>query len=140
MVRIGLIAALLALGLVAASPTQAKAQTPPPEQQVYGPPPPAQTPGQTPVQGTPTRGRGWGKWWKRAKCAAAITWVVGTTVFAAGKITKIKGAIKALGGIKNTAKLLVGATSRAEKMRKLGQAGAAAASYFLGIDTIKKNC
>lgn len=78
--------------------------------------------------------------WSVAKCVAAITWVVGSSVFAVAKITKIKGAIKALGGIKETAKLLVGATSKTEKAKALGKAGAAAASYFLGIDTIKNNC
>lgn len=78
--------------------------------------------------------------WDVAKCVAAITWVVGSTVFAAAKITKIKGAIKALGGIKEAAKLLVGATTWSEKLRTLGAAGAGAAAYFLGIDTIVNNC
>lgn len=79
-------------------------------------------------------------WWKIGKCVAAVTWVVGSSVFAVSKITKIKGAIKGLGGIKMTAKLLVGATSKTEKAKVLGRAGMGAASYFLGIDTIRNNC
>jgi len=78
--------------------------------------------------------------WAIAKCVAAIAWVLGSTAFAASKIAKIRGAIKALGGVKATAKLLLGATSRSEKLRALGSAGVAAASYFLGIDTIRNNC
>lgn len=78
--------------------------------------------------------------WAVAKCVAAITWVVGSSIFAVAKITKIKGAIKALGGIKETAKLLLGATSKTEKAKALGAAGASAAAYFLGIDTIVNNC
>ena len=65
---------------------------------------------------------------------------MGASVFAVAKITKIKGAIKALGGIKQTAKLVLGATSKTEKAKVLGKAGAGAAGYFLGIDTIKNNC
>ena len=66
-------------------------------------------------------------WWKIGKSVAAISWVVGSAAFAVGRITKVKGAIKELGGIKETAKLLVEATSKSEKMRALGGAGAAAA-------------
>jgi len=31
--------------------------------------------------------------WKVVKCAAAVTWVVGTSIFAVAKIAKIRGAI-----------------------------------------------
>lgn len=78
--------------------------------------------------------------WAIAKCVAAITWVIGTTVFAIGKLTKIKAGIKALGGITSTAKLLLGATSRAEKLRAIGGTMATAAADFLGIATIRDNC
>lgn len=103
--------------------------------------------GTTLVQVVKHRGGDWAygitadpDWWKVAKCVMAVTWVLGTSIFVVAKITKIRGAIRALGGIRQTAKLLVGATSRAEKMRALGRAGAGAASYFLGIDTIRTNC
>ena len=145
MLRIGMVAllAILLAGLFAGA-SSAQAQAPPApaagqQPVVYGAPP-AQTPAQTPVRGGPQHGRGWRKWWKRAKCAAAITLVFASSVFAATKIAKIRGAVRALGGIKNTAKLLVGATTRREKMRKLLQAGAGAAAYFMGIDTIKEAC
>jgi hypothetical protein len=80
------------------------------------------------------------EWFDVAKCVAAIAWVLGSSIFAVAKITKIRGAISALGGIKEAAKLLVGATSWREKMSTLGSAGAGAAGYFLGIDTIANNC
>lgn len=78
--------------------------------------------------------------WKVAKCAFAIVFVVGTSIFAASKITKIRKAIRELGGVKDTARLLVGATSRVEKLRAVGAAMGSAASYFFGIDAIKSNC
>ena len=150
MLRIGMVTllAILVAGLLAgASSAQAQAPPAPPQQPgVYGGPP-AQQPAQTPTQGEPHRGRAWRTWWKRAKCGAAVVVVVGGTVFAAAKIAKIVGLIRKLGGVKNTAKLLVGATSRSEKMKVFRAApgaslkGAmAAATYFLGIDTIKENC
>lgn len=74
------------------------------------------------------------------RCTAAITLVLSSTAFAASKIAKIRGVIKALGGVKETAKLLLGATSMSEKLGELGKAGMAAASYFFGIQTIRDNC
>jgi hypothetical protein len=79
-------------------------------------------------------------WWDVTRCVLAIGWVLGSTVFAATKITKIRAAIRGLGGITEAAKLLVGATSWAEKAQALGGAGATAAAYFMGIDTILNNC
>ena len=79
-------------------------------------------------------------WWSVAKCVAAIAWVVGSAIFAASKLTKIKSGIKTLGGIKSTAKLLLGATSAAEKASAIGSAFVGVASEFLGIDTIVDNC
>jgi hypothetical protein len=79
-------------------------------------------------------------WWRIGKCTAAITWVVGSSIFAASKMLKVRGAIKALGGVGQTARLLVGATSRAEEIRVLDGSLAGAAGYFLGIDTIRSNC
>lgn len=46
--------------------------------------------------------------WKVTKCVAAIAGVLVTTIFAAAKIVKIKKYIKALGGLKVTAELIVG--------------------------------
>ncbi|MGL5824576.1 MAG: hypothetical protein ACRCYU_07035 [Nocardioides sp.] len=78
--------------------------------------------------------------WAVAKCVAAITWVLGSSLFAVTKIAKVRGAIRALGGIRETAKLLLSATSWREKIAALGTAGAGAAAYFLGISTIVDNC
>ena len=67
--------------------------------------------------------------WQITKCAAAIGYLVGSNVVLIGKI-------KALGGAWNAAKLLLGATTRAEKVR-------AARNVFgtvLGIDVVINNC
>lgn len=76
---------------------------------------------------------------KVARCAAAITWVVGTTVLAAGKLAAIVKEIKALGGVVEAAKLLIKASTPAEKRAALGHAGSAAGA-FLGLDIVKDNC
>ena len=142
--RIGTVALLaILLAALLAAPSSAQVQSSPApavaqQSMVYGAPQ-AQAPAQTQVGG-PQRSRGWFKrWWKRAKCAAAITVVLASTVFVVSKIVKIRRAIRALGGIKKAAKALAG-KSRGEKMEKLAKAGGAAAAYFLGIDTIKEAC
>jgi hypothetical protein len=78
--------------------------------------------------------------WHVLKCVGAITWVVGTTIFAVGKLTKIKAGIKALGGIKSTAELLLKVTGWSEKMRAIGPVMAGAAADLLGITAIRDNC
>lgn len=79
--------------------------------------------------------------WKVVKCVAAITWLVGSSVFAAAKIVKIKKYIKALGGIKATAELIVGgALTTAEAGTAIGNALLGLASEILGIDAIEDNC
>jgi RHS repeat-associated protein len=82
----------------------------------------------------------WRKAYRVAKCVGAILWVVGSSLFAVTKIAKIRGAIRSLGGVRETARLIVGATSWSEKMAVLGRAGASAAAYFLGLATIEDNC
>jgi hypothetical protein len=79
-------------------------------------------------------------WWAVTKCVAAIAWVVGSTIFAASKITKIKELVKVLRGVKTTAKLLLGGTFTSEKFAYLGQAMVAAAASILGVAAIQEYC
>jgi len=78
--------------------------------------------------------------WQVTKCAAAITWVIGSTVFAAAKILRIKKYIATLGGIKSAATLLMGATTAAERLEIGGSALMNLASEILGIAAVQDNC
>ena len=78
--------------------------------------------------------------WQVTKCAAAITWVIGSTVFAAAKILRIKKYIAALGGIKSAATLLIVATTAAERLEIGGSALMNLASEILGIAAVQDNC
>ncbi|WP_085522745.1 hypothetical protein [Tuberibacillus sp. Marseille-P3662] len=71
----------------------------------------------------------WGSAWKVTKCAAFITMAV-VPVFKAYK------AVKALGGVTQTAKLLVGAGNASDFMEIAG----GAAAEILGISGIRRNC
>ncbi|MFC4619207.1 hypothetical protein ACFO4N_10825 [Camelliibacillus cellulosilyticus] len=61
-------------------------------------------------------------WFKIAACAGAIAWFIGSTIFTAAKIIKVKKYIKALGGVANAAKLMLKATTWEEKLRVGGKA------------------
>ena len=74
---------------------------------------------------------------KISKCVVAIVHLLGTTAIPAAKLLRIKKCIKALGGTKQAIKLVLGATSPAEKLKVGGQALAA---ELLGISTVKNNC
>lgn len=78
--------------------------------------------------------------WKIAACSASIAWVVGSTLFTVAKITKIKSLIKALGGIKEAAKLFAGAQTREEILSQVGAGLMGAAADLLEIVEIKNNC
>ncbi|KAL2133489.1 hypothetical protein VTI74DRAFT_2254 [Chaetomium olivicolor] len=79
-------------------------------------------------------------WWKTAKCIAAIIKLLATTAVPASKLLRIKKYIKALGGTKKAVKLLLKATSKAERLRIGGKALVNLASELLGISSVKKNC
>ncbi|KAJ4298334.1 hypothetical protein N0V88_003360 [Collariella sp. IMI 366227] len=79
-------------------------------------------------------------WWKIAQRVAAIVQLLGTTAIPAAKLLRIKKYIKALGGTKQAVKLLLGAASKAEKLKAGGQALVALAAELLGISTVKNNC
>jgi hypothetical protein len=92
----------------------------------------------------------WSTAWKIAKCAAAIAYVALTTVFIVGKAIKIVKAINAartwirsVGGATQAARLLIGASTSAERARVLAQARTLAGASvldFLGITQIKEGC
>lgn len=79
-------------------------------------------------------------WWKITKCVASVGLVVAGTFFAGTKLLKAKKYIKQLGGILETAKLLIGATSAAEKGMAALKAFAGLCGVILDIDSIKENC
>lgn len=78
--------------------------------------------------------------WKIAKCVASIVQVLATTAIPAAKILRIKKYIKALGGAKDAVKLLLGATTKAEKLKAGGEILVHLSAELLGISTVKKNC
>ncbi|KAK4035194.1 hypothetical protein C8A01DRAFT_18111 [Parachaetomium inaequale] len=78
--------------------------------------------------------------WKITKCVASIVQLLATTAVPATKLLRIKKYIKALGGTKQAVKLLLGATSRAEKLRVGGEILVNLSAELLGISTVKNNC
>ncbi|HEY0216901.1 MAG TPA: hypothetical protein VGC57_10960 [Cellulomonas sp.] len=79
-------------------------------------------------------------WWQITKCAGAIAWVVGSTVFAGAKILQIKRYINALGGVTQTAKLIMGATTAAERARGIGKGLLTLAAIISGADGVMSSC
>lgn len=87
---------------------------------------------------------------KILRCAGGIATVALTTVFVAGKALKIVKAVKAariwvneVGGAKEAARLLVGATTEAEKQKVLASArkiAGASVMDFFGITQIREGC
>lgn len=76
-------------------------------------------------------------WWG---CSLAIgEWIVLTSV-PVSKITKVKRYIEALGGLKEATKLLVGATSVAEKTVAIRDALAGLIAELVGITEVKEKC
>ncbi|GAB1312528.1 hypothetical protein MFIFM68171_02738 [Madurella fahalii] len=78
--------------------------------------------------------------WKITKCVAAIVQLLATTAVPAAKLLRIKKYIKALGGTKEAVKLLLGATTRAEKLRVGGEILVNLSAELLGISTVKTHC
>lgn len=78
--------------------------------------------------------------WQITKCAGSIAWALGSGIFAGAKLLKIKKYIKALGGVKEAAALLLGATTWAEKMEAGGSALVNLAAEISGVKDIKENC
>jgi hypothetical protein len=82
----------------------------------------------------------WSTAWHVAKCVSAIAVAMATLMIPVSKVLKLKAFVRAVGGIRTAAKLLVGATSKAEKARVIGGVVAVGAAEVLGIDAIYTNC
>ncbi|KAL2022941.1 hypothetical protein VTK56DRAFT_4156 [Thermocarpiscus australiensis] len=78
--------------------------------------------------------------WKIAKCVAAIVQLLATTAVPAAKLLRIKKYIEALGGTEQAVKLLLGATTRAEKLKAGGEILVNLSAELLGISSVKNNC
>ncbi|MGE6517613.1 hypothetical protein [Lysinibacillus sphaericus] len=72
-------------------------------------------------------------WVAIGACSAALVWFVGSNLFVAAKIIKVKKYVKALGGFKESAKLIAGATSWEEKLRVGGSALRSLAAEITGV-------
>ncbi|MFJ3389403.1 hypothetical protein [Lysinibacillus sp. NPDC086135] len=72
-------------------------------------------------------------WVAIGACSAALVWFVGSNLFVAAKILKVKKYVQALGGFKETAKLIAGATSWEEKLRVGGSALRSLAAEITGV-------
>lgn len=78
--------------------------------------------------------------WKVSTCVAAIVQLLATTAVPAAKLLRIKKYIEALGGVKQAVQLLLGATTRAEKLKAGGEALVYLSAELLGISTVQKHC
>ncbi|KAK3952710.1 hypothetical protein QBC32DRAFT_313713 [Pseudoneurospora amorphoporcata] len=78
--------------------------------------------------------------WKIAKCVASIVQLIATTAVPAAKLLKIKKYIKALGGVQESVKLMLGATTKAEKLKVGGTALVYLSAEILGISSVKAAC
>ena len=88
--------------------------------------------------------------WQVTKCAGTILWVIGTTIFTAAKIVKLKKAIKAAGGVRKAAKGIIVAIKASRGLGgkwwtkiKWSQFGSGLAGFgadLIGISDIRSNC
>ncbi len=78
--------------------------------------------------------------WQVTKCVGSIMWAIGSTAIPVAKIARIKKYIEALGGVKKAVQLMLGATSKAEKLKAGGQALVNLSAELLGISAVKANC
>lgn len=88
--------------------------------------------------------------WQVTKCAGTVLWVIGTTIFTAAKIVKIKKAIKAAGGVRKAAKGIIAAIKASKKLGgkwwtkiKWSDFGSGLAGFgadLIGISDIRSNC
>ncbi len=83
-----------------------------------------------------------------AKCGAGILQAIGSNIFAAAKIWKVKKAIDKLGGIKKVVQKIRGKKKKGKKFKDAirevfehagGGIGGIAVGFF-GVDNVQKNC
>ncbi|WP_130451262.1 hypothetical protein [Zhihengliuella halotolerans] len=73
-------------------------------------------------------------------CSAAIGTVIATTAIPVAKLLKIKRLVKAVGGVKETVKLMWGASFSYEKISALGGSIGVLAAEFIGVTSIREKC
>lgn len=73
-------------------------------------------------------------------CTGAILWAIGSTLIPAAKILKIKRYMKELGGVRESIKILWGASFNYEKLMAMGGTVAALGAELLGIAAIRQAC
>lgn len=78
--------------------------------------------------------------WSVARCVGAITAFIASNAVGAAKLLRIKKYIKALGGIRKSAKLLLKASNNQERLKEGGEALLLLAGEILGTSSIANNC
>ncbi|MEV2910802.1 hypothetical protein [Paenibacillus larvae] len=73
-------------------------------------------------------------------CSLAIAGAIVTTAIPIAKLAKIKSLVNALGGVKEAAKIIWGATTKGEKWKALGEAGKDLVAELAGITAVKTAC
>jgi hypothetical protein len=80
------------------------------------------------------------KAWKITKCAVVIVLVVESLWLPASRLLRIRRKIRELGGFKDAARLVVGATNRSEKLEAIAKIGLTLSLGVSGVDLIVSNC
>ncbi|CAA9473728.1 MAG: hypothetical protein AVDCRST_MAG67-219 [uncultured Solirubrobacteraceae bacterium] len=83
--------------------------------------------------------------WRILKCAGSIVAAIVSVAIPAAKVIQLVKFVKAVGGVREAAKLLLGATTKAEKLRAIRKAvgaksATAVAAALLGIPGVRDNC
>ena len=81
-----------------------------------------------------------GTLWQVAKCAGSISVALGSLAIPVSKLRLLVSFTRSVGGVGTAARLLIGATSLAEKRQLLVGAIGTGAVEILGIDQIRANC
>lgn len=74
------------------------------------------------------------------RCVGAITAFIASNAIGAAKIFRIKKYIEALGGVRESAKLLLQASNNLERLKEGGEVLALLAGEILGVPLIANNC
>lgn len=74
------------------------------------------------------------------RCVGAIAAFIASNAIGAAKLIRIKKYIEALGGVKESAELLLKASNNLERLREGGEALALLAGEILGVPLITNNC
>ena len=75
-----------------------------------------------------------------ARCAGSIAAFIGTNLVGVAKLLRIKKYIAALGGVRESAELMLKASTNAERLREGGEALVLLAGEILGYGAVAKNC